>query len=361
MELVVNMSAPTFIRSFKRFCGRRGLPALMISDNAKTFKSAANILEQVVTSEEVQKYFEGIGIVWKFNVPKAPWWGGLFERLVRSTKRCLKKTLGQSKFTYEELLTALTEIEMVLNSRPLTFISANDLEEPLTPSHLLVGRRLMNLPDHLVTRCVDDYEETNGDCLSARLKYLNRSLDSFWKRWRREYLVELREAHRHYRSNGEPEISEGDIVLVHSESHPRSQWKLGKVQKMLVGTDGQKRAAVVMVTNKGRKSTLTRPIQLLYPLEVASPIDTARQNEKSNVSSNENDETKNDSENSNGVTGSETDIATNDNEYSSNVSMRNANETSNDQETRAPIRARRAAATNARDLILAQALAENEQ
>ena len=352
------MSAPTLIRSFKRFCGRRGLPALMISDNAKTFKSAANILEQVVTSEEVQKYFEGIGIVWKFNVPKAPWWGGFFERLVRSTKRCLKKTLGQSKFTYEELLTALTEIEMVLNSRPLMFISANDLEEPLTPSHLLVGRRLMNLPDHLVTGCVDDFEETNVHCLSARLKYFNRSLE---KRWRREYLVELREAHRHYRSNGEPEISEGDIVLVHSESHPRSQWKLGKVQKVLVGTDGQKRAAVVMVTNKGRKSTLNRPIQLLYPLEVASPIDTAHQNEKSNVSSNENDETKNDSENSNDVTGSETDIAPNDNEYSSNVSMRNANETSNDQETRTPMRARRAAATNARDLILAQALAENEQ
>ena len=112
-----------------------------------------------------------------------------------------------------------------------------------------------------------------------------------------------------------------------------------------------KRAAIVMVTNKERQSTLNRPIQLLYPLEVASPTDTACQNEKSNVSSNENDETKNESKNSNDVTGSETDIATNDNEYSNNVSMRNANETSNDKETRAPIRARRAAATNARDLI----------
>ena len=140
LDLVSDMSAPTFIRGFKQFSSRKGLPVLMLSDNGKAFEAAAKVIQDVVSSPEVQRYFEGVGIKWKFNVPKAPWWGGLLERLVRSTKCCLRKALGQAKLSHDELLTALIEIEMVLNSRPLTYIPADDLDEPLTSSHLLVGR-----------------------------------------------------------------------------------------------------------------------------------------------------------------------------------------------------------------------------
>ena len=73
--------------------------------------------------------------------------GGGFERMIKSTKRCLKKTLGRARLTYEELLTVLTEVECILNSRPLTYLYPDDLEEPLTPSHLISGRRLLSLPD----------------------------------------------------------------------------------------------------------------------------------------------------------------------------------------------------------------------
>ena len=80
------MSAPTFIRSFKRFSARQGFPTLMISDDGKVLKAAAKVIKNMLSSAEVQNYCAGIGISWRFNVPKAPWWGGLFERLVRSTK-----------------------------------------------------------------------------------------------------------------------------------------------------------------------------------------------------------------------------------------------------------------------------------
>ena len=119
----------------------------MISANGKGFEAAAKVIQDVVSSPEVQRYFEGVGIKWRLNVPKAPWWGGLFERLVRSTKH-LRKPLGRAKLLHE-LLTALIEIETALNSRLLTYISADDLDEPLTHSHLLVGRRLLSYPDHL--------------------------------------------------------------------------------------------------------------------------------------------------------------------------------------------------------------------
>ena len=52
-----------------------------------------------------------------FNLEKAPWWGGVFERLVKSVKRCLKKTISGARLTYEELLTVIIEVEMILNCR----------------------------------------------------------------------------------------------------------------------------------------------------------------------------------------------------------------------------------------------------
>ena len=35
---------------------------------------------------------------------------------------------------------------MILNSRPLSYVSSEELEEPQTPSHLLLGFRVIRLP-----------------------------------------------------------------------------------------------------------------------------------------------------------------------------------------------------------------------
>ena len=67
--------------------------------------------------------------------------------MVRLTKRCLRKSIGRARLTYDELLIILTEVEMILNSRPLSYISSDDTEEPLTLSHLMMGRRVLNLTD----------------------------------------------------------------------------------------------------------------------------------------------------------------------------------------------------------------------
>ena len=70
----------------------------------------------------------------------------MFEHLVRCVKLCLRKMVTQAKFSADELLTVLFEVEKVLNSRLLTVVSAKDVhvQEPLTPSHLIVGRRIMS-------------------------------------------------------------------------------------------------------------------------------------------------------------------------------------------------------------------------
>jgi len=97
LDVVPDLTVVAFLRSFKRFTARRGIPMRIISDNGKTFKAAAKMIEALVTSKDVQEHLTNAGTKWCFNVEKAPWWGGMFERLIRSTKRCLKKMIGRAK------------------------------------------------------------------------------------------------------------------------------------------------------------------------------------------------------------------------------------------------------------------------
>ena len=107
LDLVPNNTSQSFVKSFKRFIGRRGTPSFVISDNGKTFKGA-----------ELRNFIAVKKIKWHF-VEKSHWWGGFYERMVRCVKRCLKKVLSNARLTYEELLTLLIQIEDVLNCRPL--------------------------------------------------------------------------------------------------------------------------------------------------------------------------------------------------------------------------------------------------
>ena len=184
----------------QRFTARRGLPRKLNSDNGKTFVAAAELIKATTIDEEVQRYLAGVGVEWQFNLERAPWWGGFFERMVKSTKRCLRKIVGRAKLNYDELLTAVTEVESIINSIPLSYISSEDLEEPITPSHFLTGRRLLSFPDRLCHQQHDpddeDYVVTH-EHFTRRLKHLNTVLNQFWKKWHQEYLLELCEAHRY--------------------------------------------------------------------------------------------------------------------------------------------------------------------
>ncbi|GFQ67383.1 integrase catalytic domain-containing protein, partial [Trichonephila clavata] len=64
---------------------------------------------------------------------------GFYERLIRTVKLALRKTVGKTTLSRDELETLLIEIEGVRNSRSLTYIFADLNEpEPLTPSHMIL-------------------------------------------------------------------------------------------------------------------------------------------------------------------------------------------------------------------------------
>ena len=167
------------------------------------FTAAAKALKAISENEAVSKLLSGLKIEWQFNIERAAWLRGLFERLIRSVEMFTQghcKVIGKASLTYDELNTAVIEVESVLNCRPISHFSTEDQDEPLTPIHLITGRRLMSQQDGLCYQRVDDDMEVTPVLLNKRLKHLNRTIDNFWTRWRSEYLLGLRE-HHHISSN----------------------------------------------------------------------------------------------------------------------------------------------------------------
>ena len=257
LDLVPDTTCLAFVRSLKRFIGRYGISKLYISDNATCF-----------VGPELTTFIHQINAVWQFILEASPWWGGFWERLVQSTKRCLRKTLGKSKLNYEELLTVIIEIEGVLNSRPLCHTYDESIDEVITPSHLMFGRRLLSVfHDDLQPENVDFSPAT----LTNRTKHINKLLSNFWNTWSKEYLIGLREFHKDHNRIPERQISLGEVVLV-EDKLPRNRWKMAVVTELYKGKDNYVRGCKLrtLTRNTSRISYLNRPVNKLYPLEILS-------------------------------------------------------------------------------------------
>ena len=128
LELNPNLLGDPLIKALRRFKGLWDITALVVSYKGQTFKDS-----------KVNAFLPQERITWNFNVQRGGWWGGFFEIIVKLVKRCLKKIVWNTRLTIEELETILIEIDVVLNSRPLTY-SYDELSEPLTPSMLISGK-----------------------------------------------------------------------------------------------------------------------------------------------------------------------------------------------------------------------------
>ena len=178
---------------------------------------------------EIKNDLEHTKTEWRFNLERAVWWGGFLERMVGCVKTCLRKVLGNAKLTFDELLTAVIEIEGTLNSRPLTYSYDEINEEVLTPSHLIYGRRLKSLPDENV---VVEEEENETNC-SKRFRNVALRLAHFWNRWRKVYLTDLMEFHYKAKVSGNRKSVEvGDIAIVYEENKKRALWKTAVVERL---------------------------------------------------------------------------------------------------------------------------------
>ncbi|GFR23824.1 integrase catalytic domain-containing protein [Trichonephila clavata] len=146
--------------------------------------------ELLVMKEHITGFIANKRVQWKFIPDRAPWGGGFYERMVKTVKEPLRKILGRSLLSFEELTTLLSEIENIVNLHPLTYVSDDkDDTEPLTPAHFLYfGRKDFDYPMPF-TELFD--KTISKETLRRRKLYQTVLLRQLWTRWKEQYLLQL--------------------------------------------------------------------------------------------------------------------------------------------------------------------------
>ena len=258
-EVTRTQGADEFKVKLNAFITRKTRPKLLVSDNAQVFKTTANWIKNIRKSESVQDYLAKQEISWRFNLSKSPWWGSMYERLIKDLKRAIYKTVGKLLLSFEQFETVVMDIERHMNNRPLTYVEGdNEESQVLTPSMIMWGKNCHILEE-------EDMDESNYTKIQRRLR---NAREHVWQRWKREYLHSLMGIHRITKTNScIPEI--GEIVLITGEEKNRGKWKKGKVIKLVKGRDGVVRGVTLL--HKGH--TIERPLQAVCPLEIRSVTD----------------------------------------------------------------------------------------
>lgn len=249
LELASDLTTDTFLAAFKRFAARRNLPSAVYCDNASTFKGAKARLDDLYRLHggdkahqiQVQTFAAEKGIKFHFIPSYSPIYGGLWERSVKSVKHHLKRAMAGALLTYEQINTILTEIEAVLNSRPISAMSTDPSDfSCLTPGHFLTGAPMNSYP-----------EKDVSDTPTNRLKFWAICINMkqlFWKHWKDDYLTTLQNRPKWH--NVLPNITVGTLVILREQNIPPLQWPMARVTKIFPGTkDGVVRAIEVMTSN----------------------------------------------------------------------------------------------------------------
>lgn len=254
LELASDMSTETFLAALQRFQNRRGVCTDIFSDNGSNFVGAANekkYFQEVMMSQTNQsniiRWAATNSTKWHFVPPASPHFNGLCEAAVKSVKYHLKRVIGNQILSYEELQTILTQIEALLNSRPLCTIQ-EDTIEALTPSHFLIGQPLTLTPE-------PDLSHLKISTLS-RWQMTTNLFQHFCKRWREEYLTQLNALSKWNQSRKNVEI--GDLVILKDDNTPPGQWPLGLITETHPGKDQLVRVVTVKTAHGYYKRPITK-------------------------------------------------------------------------------------------------------
>lgn len=256
IELVSDLTTLAFIAAYERFGARRGLCTDIYSDNATNFVGASAVFlrsERKLFDAQIQTALANRGTTWHFSPPLSPHFNGLAESAIRSVKHHLRRVIGDSTLTFEEMTTILTKVEACLNSRPLHPISndPNDLEV-LTPAHFLIGEPIVTMPQ---CSTIDP-----NPSLLTRWKLTQQMVQRFWVRWSTDYLHTLQQ--RRKWQQRERNLRVGDLVLVLDDNQPPSKWAIGRIIDTHPGNDNQIRVVTIRTINGTYKRSIVKVARL---------------------------------------------------------------------------------------------------
>ena len=182
LELSPGMTSVSFINCFKRFISRCGTPTKVVCDNFKSFKS-----------NETEAYFKEINVTWKSILEKSPWWGLFYDRIIAILKSGLRKIVRSVNLNFAKLRIVLVQIENMMNTIPLTYLSEENCDEHITTSHLMYGRNINR------RNIVDDNDSVitlDKKLIKTRIKHITVVSNYFWNRFYKKYPLSLREKYR---------------------------------------------------------------------------------------------------------------------------------------------------------------------
>uniref|UniRef100_A0AAF5PNU1 DUF5641 domain-containing protein n=1 Tax=Wuchereria bancrofti TaxID=6293 RepID=A0AAF5PNU1_WUCBA len=245
-------------------------------------QKGGSLMTQVNVSNSLAKG----GMTWKNIISKAPWQGGIYERLIGLTKNALRRAIGRKFLAERELVTLIAEVKGILNTRPLTYANFDDCVI-IRPIDFILPNASLHLPINEVYNRQEEFIPYRLDTREKLVRHWEstlKTLNVFWEIWRTEYLTSLRErAQREITSSKGAQKRtprKGEIVLLNESGIPRGMWKLLRIKDIKIGKDGKVRN-VQVETPTGK--LLDRPINVLYPLEVNDEEIHLEPNKKENM------------------------------------------------------------------------------
>ncbi|XP_062714127.1 uncharacterized protein LOC134290914 [Aedes albopictus] len=264
IEMVYSLSSDSFVSALKRFVSRRGRVSDVYCDNARTFVGANRQLQEhkqqfdaIHRSTGLAESCSEAGINFHFNPARSPHFGGLWEAAVKIFKHHLYRIMKTTLLTIEEFQTLITQIEGIMNSRPLTPLSSDPADVvALTPGHFLVGEPLHSVPE-------PDLSDIPVNCLNS-FQHMQQKVQHFWRVWSRDYIGQLQSRQRW--PLVQPDIKVGTMVLLKKEAAPPMKWFLGRIEAVFPGNDGH----VQVVQVRTSTGCYRRAITEVCPLPIES-------------------------------------------------------------------------------------------
>ena len=270
LEVLPNMTVSAFVMAFIRFTNRYGIPKVVYSDNAKTFLAAPKLLSKLLLSSEFEQKFRTCNIDFR-NIPTyAAWYGATWERLIKLVKDAIYKTFGKNHIPHANFLTTISDIQLVVNNRPLTYRTKEGELDILTPNHLIhPGKEFPSLilsgedPKMIWDAETEEFRNDLYCSLEAR----DALQGKFEEIWRTDYLLSLRETHKNTQNcpKVHPYLKVGSIVLLKNPFKNKVFWTMVRITEIIPSRDGQIRAVKII---RPDGTTTKAAVCNLYPLEL---------------------------------------------------------------------------------------------
>ena len=217
LEVAYSLDTDSFLDAFFRMTSRRGVPKDVVCDNGTNFVGGSNELKELeaLDQNKIQDTTSSHRINWHFNPPAGPHVSGVHGIMIKAAKKAIYAILGSADITDEELLSAIVGAEGLINSRPLTYQSADPSDLiPLTPNHFLHGQVGGSFAPKSVD--IDDFNPRK------RWRRVRELVRHFWHRWLREWIPSLG-ARKKWRRD-QPNFKVGDVVIVMSTERKMAPW-----------------------------------------------------------------------------------------------------------------------------------------